>query len=111
MESLESDRVGEQPIEAAEAHVGESSVRAYLAVGVVLAVSTLIEVQLPTWLAGNPPVKILALLGSAFFKAGLVALFYMHLKGDSRAYSGIVALALLLVAYFAVLLTFGQFGI
>jgi cytochrome c oxidase subunit 4 len=93
-----------QPAEH-EHHTG-ASVRTYLAIGVLLAVLTYVELQIPTMLAADRPLMIGSLLVAAFLKAGLVALFYMHLKFDSRVYTGIMVLALLLITYFLWLLTY-----
>ena len=87
-------------------HAG-GSVRTYLLVGVLLAVTTVIEVQLPQWLADDRPLMIVSLLVSAGVKAALVALFYMHLKYDSRVYTGVMVLSLVLIIYFLVLMAFG----
>jgi heme/copper-type cytochrome/quinol oxidase subunit 4 len=86
-----------------EAHDGPG-VRTYLAIGLVLAVLTWIEVQLPAWLAADRPLLITSLLVTAFGKAGLVMMFYMHLRHDSRVFTGVVVLSLGLVAYFLWLL-------
>lgn len=93
------------------AHDSGGSVRTYLLVGVLLAVSTVVEVQLPRLLADDRTLLIVSLLLSAGFKAVLVALFYMHLRYDSRVYSGIMLLALVLVTYLLVLVSFGHFTI
>lgn len=92
-------------------HEQGGSLRTYLLVGLLLAVSTVVEVQLPRLLADDRTLLIVSLLLSAGFKAVLVALFYMHLKYDSRIYSGIMLLALVLVAYLLVLIGFGHFTI
>lgn len=104
MQNDANDKAAREPLEDYEG----SSVRTYVLIGIVLAIVTVVEVQIPTWLAGQQAALVTGLLVSAFFKAGLVALFYMHLKGDSRVYSGIVALSLLLITFFLVMLTFGQ---
>jgi len=89
-------------------HAG-ASIRTYLAIGVVLAVFTAIEVQMPTWLAADRPLLVVSLLVLAFVKAAFVVLYYMHLKFDSRVYSGIVVLALVLISFFLWLVSYGQF--
>jgi len=96
------------PSTAAPPTHGRATVRTYLAIGAVLAVLTVIEVQLPRLMA-HGPLLVVSLVLTALFKASLVAAFYMHLKYDSRAYLGVMALAIFLIAYFLVLLTFGQF--
>jgi cytochrome c oxidase subunit 4 len=87
-------------------HRARATVRTYLAIGVVLAILTAIEVQVPNWLAHDRPLLITTLLIVAVVKAGFVALYYMHLKFDSPIYSGIVLLALVLLAYFLWLLIY-----
>jgi cytochrome c oxidase subunit IV len=89
------------PHEHPPAH--RSGLKLYLAIAVTLAILTYVEVQMPV-LMDQGPLLIGSLLAAAVAKAGLVMAFYMHLKGDSRVYTGIVVLALLLVAYFAALL-------
>ena len=76
-------------------HTG-ASVRTYLGIGVLLAVFTAVEVQLPTWLGANRTLLIASLLVAAFVKAGLVVLFYMHLKFDSRIFGRVFFAPLLL---------------
>jgi len=90
----------------AHAHAG-ASVKTYLLIGVVLAVLTVVEWQLPQHMA-HGALLVVTLLGTAFFKAALVAGFYMHLRYDSRVYVGIAVLSLVLIAYFLVLLTYGH---
>jgi len=97
--------------EAAAAGQAPSAVRGYLLIGVVLALATVVEVQLPHLLAGTGSLLTAALLVTAVCKAALVVLFYMHLKSDSRVYAGIVVLSLFLVAFFFVLLTLGQLAL
>jgi caa(3)-type oxidase subunit IV len=100
---------GRDPVgEAAAAGQAPSAVRGYLLIGAVLALATVVEVQLPHLLAGTGSPLTAALLATAVFKAALVVLFYMHLKSDSRVYAGIVVLSLVLVAFFFALLTFGH---
>lgn len=94
-------------VESFEEH-GHASMRTYLIVGVLLAITTVIEVQLPTWLAADRTIMVVSLLLSAGVKAALVALFYMHLKYDSRVYPGLMALSFVLLAYFLALLTWGH---
>jgi caa(3)-type oxidase subunit IV len=77
--------------------------RVYVAIAVVLAVFTFIEVQIPNLMAPGPG-QAISLLTLAAIKAGLVMAFYMHLKSDSRAFTGLVLLALGLVAYFVAML-------
>jgi cytochrome c oxidase subunit IV len=91
-------------------HVGPGR-RTYVLIAVVLAVLTVLETQMPHWLAGNLTLLAYALLAGTVLKAGLVALYYMHLKFDSRVYSGIVLLALFLVLYFLWLISFGHLGL
>jgi cytochrome c oxidase subunit IV len=86
-------------------HAG-AGLRTYLAIGLLLAVLTYVELQLPVMLEGDRPLLVTSLLVAAFLKAGLVMLFYMHLKFDSPVFSYIVVLALGLVGYFLWLLVY-----
>ena len=94
---------GEDSTAVEHGHTG-ASVRTYLIIGIVLAVFTMIEVQLPNLLANDRPLLVVSLVVTAFVKAAFVVLYYMHLKFDSRIYSGIVLLALVLISYFLILL-------
>lgn len=88
----------------AAAHTG-ASVRTYLTIGVILAIFTAVEVQVPGWLASNRPLMITTLLVLAFTKAAFVVLYYMHLKFESRVYAGVILLAAVMLSYFLVLVT------
>ncbi len=68
----------------------------YLLVFIGLGILTAIEIALSQGLAEN--VRIPLLLGLAFIKALLVALFYMHLKNDSRIYAFFFVGAIFLLA-------------
>ncbi|HEX9924769.1 MAG TPA: cytochrome C oxidase subunit IV family protein [Anaerolineae bacterium] len=59
----------------------------YVLIAVVLAVVTLIEL----WAANLTAYRTPILLALTVFKASLVALWYMHLKFDSRLYSVLFA--------------------
>ncbi|HKY84186.1 MAG TPA: cytochrome C oxidase subunit IV family protein [Anaerolineales bacterium] len=74
----------------------------YLGVFLVLILLTVIEIMV----AGSgvtPPALNVILLALSFSKAGLVAAFYMHLRGDHRLYTAIFVLPVLLLMVFAVL--------
>ncbi|HSR47913.1 MAG TPA: cytochrome C oxidase subunit IV family protein [Anaerolineales bacterium] len=74
----------------------------YAAIFLVLIALTLIELWVATaglaggWLS-------LILLSLAFGKAALVAAYYMHLHGDSRLYTTIFVLPVLLLVVFVLL--------
>ena len=72
----------------------------YLLIGAVLAVVTAIEVQVPRWLSADHPLLILTLLVLAITKAALVAMYFMHLKSDSRVYTAVILLPLFLAGTF-----------
>jgi caa(3)-type oxidase subunit IV len=91
-------------------HVGPGR-RTYILIAVVLAVLTVIETTLPTLLKDNLTLLAYAVLTGTVLKAGLVALYYMHLKFDSKVYSAIVVLALLVIFYFLWLISYGHLGL
>jgi cytochrome c oxidase subunit 4 len=68
--------------------------RQYVGIAVILGVLTLIELWAATLIAFRVPM----LLALTVIKASLVALWYMHLKFDSRLYSGLFAGAIILFA-------------
>lgn len=71
----------------------------YIGVFVILGIVTFVEVLVSQM--GLPPAALLiALLAMMTAKALLVAMFYMHLKYDTRAYS----LSLVLPLFMAILL-------
>ncbi|MFQ5945852.1 MAG: cytochrome C oxidase subunit IV family protein [Anaerolineae bacterium] len=84
-------------------------IRAYLVVAAVLAVITAVEIAVfyVTWLA-RFLVPVLLVLSAAKF--ALVAMFYMHLRFDSRIFTGLfmgplgiaIAIILALMALFGV---------
>ncbi|MEO8082986.1 MAG: cytochrome C oxidase subunit IV family protein [Ardenticatenales bacterium] len=99
---------------AEHAHHGPS-VRAYWIVFFSLAILTAIELQIPAMMEGNDPARpsgalVGALMVTALFKAGLVAAFYMHLRYDSRTYSYMMLVAIVVIMFFLWLLTWGAVG-
>jgi cytochrome c oxidase subunit 4 len=77
--------------ETKNSHAGPN----YVGVFIVLAVLTAIEVSI-TYLGIPRLVLVLALLALAFAKAAFVALYFMHLKFDSRLLAAIFVIPLLL---------------
>jgi cytochrome c oxidase subunit 4 len=74
----------------------------YAGVFLVLILMTVLEVVIAGG-ASTPPALNLVLLGISIAKAGLVAAFYMHLRGESRIYTAIFVLPVLLLLAFAIL--------
>ena len=110
MSQMEAHHADAARAESTVDHVGPGR-RTYILIAVVLAVLTVVETQMPHWLAGNLTLLAYALIAGTILKAGLVALYYMHLKFDARVYSGVVLLALFLVLYFLWLISFGHLGL
>lgn len=77
-----------------ETHSGSPGWRQYAGIALALGILTLIEL-----LAANLAVfRVPALLFLTVAKAALVALWYMHLKFDSRLYSALFAGAIIAFA-------------
>ncbi len=74
----------------------------YLGVFLILILLTVIEIAVASSGMAPPTLNII-LLALSFSKAGLVAAFYMHLRGDHRLYTAIFVLPVLLLMVFAVL--------
>ena len=79
----------------------------YLKVFLGLAVLTAVEVGIALF-AFNPILRVIILMGLAAAKAGLVVLYYMHLKYDDRILSIIAGFPLLLVAIMLIIFMFDQ---
>lgn len=92
------------------AHEIHPPIRAYLVVAAVLAVITAVEVAVfyITWLA-RFLVPILLVLSAAKF--ALVVMFFMHLRADSRVFSGLFAgpLAIAIAIVMVLMALFGAF--
>lgn len=69
----------------------------YLAVAIVLGVLTVGEIIVAKAMEGSSA-KIPLLIALSLAKGGLVALYFMHLKFDSRVYSFFFGFALFLLA-------------
>ena len=80
----------------------KSHVKEYLVIFAVLTALTILEVVL----AQIPGIskKLLALVGLAVTKAGIVALYYMHLKSETRVLKLTVALPLAAPTIYALVL-------
>ena len=81
--------------------VAEELKRPYVAVFAFLGLVTLVEVQIPTlgqMLGISQTLQIVFLLGTAIIKAGLVALYYMHLRYEPRILKILPAFPLIFVA-------------
>ncbi len=79
----------------------------YVGIFVILGVLTVVEVLVSQYLSESVRIPILLLLAAA--KAVLVALYYMHLKFDSRIFAFFFAMAIFLLAIpFALILLLVQ---
>ena len=85
--------------------------RQYVVVAVVLAVLTAIEVALYYWTFIPQPVVVTSLMILMILKFAIVALWFMHLRFDSRIFRRlfITGIILALSVFVIVLLTFGVF--
>lgn len=81
---------------------GAHSKKEYYVIFVLLTVLTGIEVWIAKGTTGN--VKIIGLIGLALSKAALVALFFMHLKSETRSLKTIIAVPLAFPFLYAVVL-------
>jgi cytochrome c oxidase subunit 4 len=81
-----------------EAH----SKKEYIVIFVLLGVLTLIEVAIAKTTTGST--KLVGLVGLALSKAGLVAMYYMHLKSETRSLKTIIAVPLAFPFLYAVVL-------
>ncbi|MEX0755107.1 MAG: cytochrome C oxidase subunit IV family protein [Actinomycetota bacterium] len=106
---LEEDRVTDAPYRPHTPHAAHPSPKEYVRIALVLAVITMAEVS--TYYL-EPPRTLLIIILFAFtvIKFALVALWFMHLKFDSKTYSRffLMGLALAVTLYLIVLLTFTQ---
>jgi len=75
----------------------------YVAVFLVLALLTAVEVAI-SFLGLDRSIRNPVFLVSSLGKATLVAAFYMHLRDDSRIYTGIFVAPVLLVLVVAMLM-------
>jgi caa(3)-type oxidase subunit IV len=82
---------------------GSHSKKEYIVVMVVLAVLTLIEVGLAK-MGIDATVKRGGLIALALAKMAIVALFYMHLKSETKSLKLTVGLPLIFPAIYAVVL-------
>ena len=77
-----------------DSHHTSPGYKQYIGIAVALGIITVIEL----WAANLPAFKIPVLLILTVAKAALVALWYMHLKFDSRLYSALFAGAIVVFA-------------
>ena len=82
--------------------VSKTSATTYGIVFLVLAVFTAIEVGV-SYLPGSIKVPLLLLL--AAIKAGLVLLYFMHLRSDSRVYAAFFVMGLVLIVPLFLIMT------
>lgn len=96
------------PGHGAEAHVSN---RTYILIGVVLAVLTAMEVMV-FYVDALQPMLVPILMVLMLAKFALVAMFYMHLKFDSRLLTGILSwgLVVALSIILALMAMFGKFA-
>ena len=88
------------PNQGEHAHPGAKE---YLAIAVVLTVITAVEVAV-FYVPAMKPVLVPVLLVLSAVKFFLVALFYMHLKFDSRLFSWLFVTPMLVMAVIVIML-------
>ncbi len=86
----------EQNEQVEQKHAAEHKHPNYVLIFVALGILTAIEITITSFLPESSRIPIL--LGLAFVKAVLVALFYMHLLSDSRLFAFFFAMAIFLLA-------------
>jgi caa(3)-type oxidase subunit IV len=91
-----------KPIERRR-HMAAHSKKEYFVVFVVLTLLTAIEVAIK-YLSISRSAMIIGLVGLALSKATCVALFYMHLKTETRALKLVITIPMLFPALYAVVL-------
>jgi cytochrome c oxidase subunit 4 len=94
----EHDESGSQPHE--HAHPGAKE---YLGIAVILTVITAIEVAV-FYIPAMHPVLVPTLLVLSALKFSLVAMFYMHLKFDSRLFSWLFVVPMMVIAVIVIAL-------
>jgi cytochrome c oxidase subunit 4 len=72
----------------ASGHQDHASVATYVKIAVILSVVTALEVGV-TFVRALTPVIVPLLIGMAIAKFALVAMFFMHLRFDSRVLTGV----------------------
>jgi caa(3)-type oxidase subunit IV len=92
----------ETPAQAA-AHGGASRARQYLTIFFVLFVLTVVEVAV-SYLQGHKTQVVVVLFALALVKAACVALFFMHLKWETRVLRATVVVPLSLPLLYALIL-------
>lgn len=94
--------MSEPPAQAAAAH-GGSRARQYLTIFFLLFVLTVLEVAV-TYIQGHKTQVVLVLFALAAVKAACVALFFMHLKWETRVLRATVVVPLSLPVLYALVL-------
>jgi cytochrome c oxidase subunit IV len=91
---------------ASESHEGHASVAVYVWIGVILAVVTFVEVAV-FYIEALDAIEVPLLILLSTAKVVLVIMFFMHLKMDHRALTGLfmtgVVLAVFMVSALVVL--------
>jgi cytochrome c oxidase subunit IV len=88
----------------AAAHGHQPNIKEYLIIFAVLTVLTIIEVALAQIPGVSKKLLAIALVGLALTKAGIVGLYYMHLKSETRVLKLTVALPLAAPTIYALVL-------
>src|ERR1700674_2241377 len=91
------------PPTQAAAHAGTSRARQYLTIFLALFVLTVLEVGV-TYVHGHKVEIIVVLFALALVKAACVALFFMHLKWETRVLRATVVIPLTLPVLYALVL-------
>jgi cytochrome c oxidase subunit IV len=89
----------------ADAHSHKPNIREYMVIFVALAVLTVVEVAITRpelHIAAKP--MTLALVGLALTKAAIVALYYMHLKHETKVLKMTVAIPMAAPTLYAIVL-------
>jgi cytochrome c oxidase subunit 4 len=102
--SAQPVQTGEQAAEAHGHEGGHASARFYVMIGAVLTVITAVEVA-AFYIPALASVLVPTLLALSAAKFGLVVMFYMHLRFDSRVFTGVFVVGLILAAFMVTALT------
>lgn len=81
-----------------QGHDGHASTKFYWAIGAILTVITAVEVAI-FYVEALAPVLVPVLLVLSAAKFAIVVMFFMHLKFDSKIFSGVFLAGLVLAAF------------